>query len=598
MNSEGYYAVTAEEGVLRINATYVFDIISGKTSDITLALPEKVVVYQVVGEGITDWRTFHRDKERRRFLNIYFDQPRHGKYKLHVTYDELIPKLNARQGQDISIPLLQPEPVHRYQGTVLLLSSETLEFVPKKVEGFIPVGAEVLPAEIKSKLKHKVAFGYKYVGKPSPLLVKLELPQQEQAKFDSTINMLYTIEEGILKARSSVDITVKSGVLKEVVFIFARGTTILDLVSPSLLKVSDDEMEDEKRITVQFTQAMEGSFRVDITFETLLDSKLTSIQLTPVKTLKAEVERGYIGIESVSTVEVVTEKFEEIQEIDSKELPLWLTERTNRPILLAYKYSHQPYELAVKITRHESVPSMEARITAANSKTSYQKDGNSLTETTYTIVNFTKQFLRIEMPENARLWKAEIGDEIVKTAKDKDGRLILPLPRSREPIICKIKYSEKKVDMKYLGKIKVQVPHTDLYMSHLNWELDLPSEFSYFMTSSNMDVEAMSATDFKLKKSLTAADDEILYFKSTYRLKKGRLLMNGVTLLLTLLLAWLYSRRSRDPSMTEKIVTLVVLALFIFMIIFLKLSLLLIGIALLIIATSSYLLSSKQNSKV
>ncbi|MFC1850895.1 hypothetical protein ACFL27_11935 [candidate division CSSED10-310 bacterium] len=596
MNGEGYYAVQAEEGVLRINASFIFDIISGKTREIGLNLPDNVVVYQVVGDGITDWRTFTKDKDKKRFLTVYFDQLRHGQYKLLVTYDMLVAKADRQREKDITIPLIQPQPVHRYQGTVLLLSGELLEFVPQTVEGFIPVGAEVIPAEIKTKLKHKVAYGYKYVGTPAPLIVQLEPPQKEQAKFDATVNTLQTIEEGILKARSSIDVTVKSGILKEIIFIFNPETTILDLVSPSLLKFTDTQKEGSKWVTVQFTQAMEGSFRIDIAFETLLDPKLTSIQLQPIKTLKAEVERGYIGVESVSTVEVVTEKFEDIQEIDTKELPLWLTERTNRPILLAYKYSHLPYGLVIKITRHETVPTMEARITTAVSQTSYQKDGNALTEITYTIVNHTKQFLRIEMPKQASLWQAAIGGSAVKTARDKDNRLILPLPRSKEPISCFIKYSQKHKEMGFLGKLKIHIPKTDLYTSHLRWSLQLPPDYSYFLTRSNMDYETTGQNIFSLQKTLSTVDDEVLYFKTNYRLETVRFLLISLTIFLTLILAWLYTRRSKHPSMTEKIVAASILLVFILLIFFLRLPLLIVAVTIVTLAVVSYLFSSAKET--
>lgn len=596
MNGEGYYAISAEEGVLRINSNFFFDIISGKTSEITMKLPDNVVIYQVIGDGITDWRTFSKDKENQRFLSTYFDQPRHGKYQLQIVYDKLIPKSDSKQGQEISIPIIEPQPVHRYQGTVLLLSGEMLEFVSKQVEGFIPVGAEVIPAEIKSKLKSKVAYGYKYVGTPSPLIVQLEKPQKDEAKFDSTVNTLYTIEEGILKARSSVDITVKSGVLKEISFTFEKETTILDLVSPSLLKFVEVELEGGKNVNVQFTQAMEGSFRIDISFETLLDTKKTSVNLHPVKTQKAEVERGYIGVESLTTVEVITEKSEEIQEIDTKELPLWLTERTTRPILLAYKYSHLPYNLIIRITRHDTVPTMEARITAVNAMTDFQKDGNALTVIQYTIVNNTKQFLRIRMPESAKLWQAEISGNEVKSALDKDNRYILPLPRSKEPIICAIKYSQKVKEMGYLGRININLPKTDLYSSTINWKLNLSPDYSYFLTSSNMEYHEQHHT-FTLWKPLSTVDDETLYFKTNFRKKTVRIWASLLAFVLTLIVLWLYKRRNDNPTIREKIVAAVLLIIFILSIIFLRLPLTVIAMTVLAVMLLTYLFASGQKKE-
>ena len=587
-NGEGYYAVTADEGVLRINSFFYFEVISGKTRQLSFHVPDNVVIYQVVGDGVADWRTT-KGEGGSRSLQVYLDKPRHGKYQLRITYDQLIPKSVKKQVAGVSIPIMQPDPIHRYQGTILLLSGEVFDFIPKRGQGYAPVGEEVIPADIKSQLDKKVAHGFKFVGKPTALVTDLAVPQKEKARYDSYVNSLHTLEEGLLRSKNSVDVTIKSGLLKELTFVLPKEVTVLDLISPHLLKHSENQEKDNKKLYVQFTQALDGTLRIDLLLERILDPQSQQVQLPAIQVLGAEVERGNIGVESLTTIEVTSDKLDDIQEIDPIELPRWLTERTANPILLAYKYSHQPYSLAVKIIRHTPVAPLEAQVTRAHLASTFQQDGNTVTEATYTITNHTKQFLRIRMPEQATLWQIMVNGTAVKAARDVEDRLIVPLPRSDKDISCSLRYSQKKAAMGLLGKIRLQAPKTELYTSTINWQVHLPTGFAYFMAGSNMQTLTRQSSSYALTKALTNVADAPLYFSVRYRSAGGALWGNVAVCLLCLLLLWLFHKRPRRPGLVKRVVFVALLTLLVFIVILLRPSAWLLGGMLALYAAYAYL---------
>src|SRR6185503_14354030 len=118
MNGQGFLAVSAEEGALRVSAHFALEIISGKTKDVSFKLPESVVVYEVKGEGVSDWRAVSAEGAQGRKLEVYLDQPRHGTLDIDVAYDILVKKADLEAAEGIAVPALVPENVHRYQGVL------------------------------------------------------------------------------------------------------------------------------------------------------------------------------------------------------------------------------------------------------------------------------------------------------------------------------------------------------------------------------------------------------------------------------------------------------------------------------------------------
>ncbi len=99
---------------------------------------------------------------------------------------------------------------------------------------------------------------------------------------------------------ASIEIHVKSGGLDRVDLALPAGANLLNLVAPSLRthRVVDGVVE------VEFTQEMEGDFRIEATYERLLGENAAEVEAGTLRVRGAEVEQGRIAVEASSAVEV------------------------------------------------------------------------------------------------------------------------------------------------------------------------------------------------------------------------------------------------------------------------------------------------------
>jgi hypothetical protein len=558
MNGDGWYAVSAEEGGLRVASHFAFDVISGKAREIGFVVPESVVIYQVTGDGVADWRTFTDDESGQRRLQVYLDRPRHGAYELDVSYDSLVRQDDPARAAGVPIPLVQPSPVHRYQGVVLLLAGTTLDFDPLDTSGYSSVGEESLPQEVRSRLAGKVAHGFKHVGEAPPLVARLVAPVKEPARFDVATTTLITLDEGALRGQATADVTIKSGTLRELVFRLDPTTTVLDVAAPALLRFAESGAGDLRRVTATFTEELAGTVRVGLSFERILDPEVARVALVPIAVEGADVQHGFVALESPAAVEVEGLPGDSIHPVGVDELPRALTSATGNPILLAYRFSHLPYELAVAVTRHQSLTPQDSIIATARLGTALRLQGNLVTTAEYLVRNRTRQFLRVELPSGAELREVSVAGETVRPALDESGRLIVPLPRSPSAVGVELAYTQSRSPLGILGHVRLVGPRPDLHVDDLRWSIELPDGYGWRRAWTNVGRPPLPSDGraFELARQLVAPDDDPPAFAASYLRRADGRGLNALALLVGLGLGALLWRARRAPSPAERGATL------------------------------------------
>ena len=128
------------------------------------------------------------------------------------------------------------------------------------------------------------------------------------------------------------------------------GLIFLSLSAPSLRTHDVNQKDDGQEIEVQFTQEMEGQFRIEVAYELIMSDTDSSVKVPTIKVNGAEVEQGRIAVEALSAVEVQASETIGLSTVDPTELPQQLILKTTNPILLAYKYvqADPPYSLGLK----------------------------------------------------------------------------------------------------------------------------------------------------------------------------------------------------------------------------------------------------------
>jgi len=479
-NASLYHVLHAEEGVLYGRAHVVYEVQHGGTSRIELELPPGVEVNQVTSEAsaVADWRVEAR--ERRRILRVFLDRELTSELRLVVDYDRSLGATGTE-----ALPLLSAVGVGRQRGMVALVQTRDRALNPTDAGGATQVGENQLPAFVRDTIQRTVAHTFKYADAPPSMRAAAAAPERAAGRFDADVDTLVSLGDVAVLSTSSIEIHVKSGGLDRVDLTLPAGVSLSNLVAPSLRthRVVDGVVE------VEFTQEMEGDFRIEATYERLLGENAAEVDAGTLHVRGAEVEQGRIAVEAASAVEVAPLVVEELSPLDVRELPRQLVLRTSQPILHAFRYvrAEPAPRLSLGVTRHETASVQEAVIDRAEHRTLFTRDGLAVTTSCFTVRNTRKQFLRLTLPEGSEVWSVFVAGKAEKPAVAESGFLI-KIVSSSDGFPVELVYSTKIPSIGALGSVSAKLPRPDLLVTESRWDWFLPEGLDYRRPSTNMNV--------------------------------------------------------------------------------------------------------------
>lgn len=477
-NASLYHAAHAEEGVLQLRAAVVFDVTRGEANQFELDLPPDVQINEVLGEGVADWRVKRSAADKAGVLSVFLDRKVSGEFPVQVAYERLL----AGDAEDgVPTPLLAVRDAHRQRGMVALLASKELTLEPLTEDALTRVGENQLPAFFKQGLEMTVAHTFKY-NEPGPTLrVRAVTPERQDGRFDAQVNTLISLGDVSLAGAATVELNVKSGSLSALSLVLPKGVNFLNLSAPSLRGHELKETAGGQVIDVEFTQELEGRFRVEVAYDQILGEDDGELGVPTLSVSGAEVEQGRIAVEALSAVEVQASTIQQLSSVDVSELPRQLVLRTTNPILLAYKYVRvEPaYQLGLKVTKHRTIDVQAATIDDAHYQTLVTEDGLAVTTARWIVRNRREQFLRVRLPDGAEVWSATVNGEPEKPAEGDAREVLIKIRNSEEGFPVELVYATPIPALRWFGRIHGELPRPDMVATQSRLDLYLPANLRY-----------------------------------------------------------------------------------------------------------------------
>jgi hypothetical protein len=493
-NATLYHAVHAEEGVLHVRGLVVYEINRGETNLLKLQVPRDAQVTSVKSPsgGVSDWAETSEGGDAHKTISVFLDRAVKGEFVLDLSY-ELLLGGGARALEPVPVPLLAADDVHRQRGMVALLAGPELTLQPMSEERMARVGENQLPAFLRNLLTMSVAHTYKYTERSPELVVKAVAPIRKQGKFDAQVDTLISIGDVTMRGSATIEINVKSGAILALGLRLPQGVNILGVTGPSIRHHDVRPGDGHQSIDIDFTQEMEGQFRLEVNYERIMADGEPEPRVPTVSVADAEVEHGRIAVEALSAVEVRATTTDQLSSLDVNELPQQLVLKTTNPILLAYKYVHAepPYRLALKITRHQEIDVQVAAIEKAHYSTLYTRDGLAVNTARFQVRNSRRQFLRLELPPESQIWSVFVDGKAEKPAEaesSSDGSAVLiKMINSVTGFPVEIIYATRIPPMTFMGTVRGRLPTPDMVVTHTRWDVYLPVGPSYRSPDSTLD---------------------------------------------------------------------------------------------------------------
>ncbi len=524
-NSTIVHTLFAEEGVLTAQAVMQFEVTRGKTNLVEFEIPSSVQINRITSPAglVADWRVAPGENGAPNIVSVFLNREVEQRLDLTVDYDQSI--VGDKSKEDIHIPLVRARNVHRQRGMVALLSSKELTLKPIEETQLTRVGENQLPAAIRQTVSKTIAHTYKYVEESPVLIVQATKPERKQGKFDAVVNTLISLSDVTMKGSASVEVNVKSGAIMDLQLTLPKNVNFLSLSAPSLRTHKLEAEENSQRIDVFFTQEMEGQFRIELAYERILADADADLLVPTITVNGSEVEQGKIAVEALSAVEVRASRTKQLSSLEPTDLPQQLVLKTTNPILLAYKYVHvdPPYELALKITRHKEIDTQSATIDQAQYRTLITEDGLAVTSAQFMVRNSRKQFLRVALPKDSKVWLAYVDGRAEKPALAEEANehtggpdVLIRIINSASGFPVQLIYQSPVDKVGRLGTIDAVLPRPDMVVTQTQWDVYLPDEVSYGTPDTNMKLVSSggrlsrSAIEAEVSKMAKVADRQVV----------------------------------------------------------------------------------------
>ena len=293
---------------------------------------------------------------------------------------------------------------------------------------------------------------------------------------------------------------------------------------------SRSESDDGQQIEVKINHMVKDRYELAIRYEAPFENEIVSVKVPELIVEDIVCETGYIGVTARGNVEInASAEVEGLTRVDISDLPTAVRAMSPNPILLAFKYTEHPYLLAMDVRKLADVPVRVASIDRAEFTTVVTDEGMVVTRAAYDVRNNVKQFLRVDVGEDAEIWGAEVGGQVVKPARDKQSSTILiPLFKSIETnrrlgtFPVELVYMERMSRMpKLTGKLDLRAPATDILANEVRWEVLVPEGQQVYRSRGDVKpIESGRAASFR--RGPTAAREATGTKRATaYRLREG-----------------------------------------------------------------------------
>ena len=342
--------------------------------------------------------------------------------------------------------------------------------VVKKVEGGATRVAAALPAAAPVQLSWERA-----------------IPEAEKVppKLYAETQTLVAVGDGILIGRQRINFN-----------ILHTGVRVLKLKLPqgaSILEVKGDRVRDWRvtndELSVALSAEVLGGYSLNVTYEQAAGAQQAAASLPILRAVDVVREKGHIGVVALANVELSAPTLKGATAIDVRELPAELLSMTGQPILLAYRYVTDTFDIQLAIKKHEDVDVLVTIIDSAVVTTMQTLDGRRITKAVYNVRNNRKQFLRLAMPQGVEIWSASVSGKSIRPAKDDEDRVLVPLVRSEgaasglSAFPVELVYVEKEADAAEKpassGTLHIDLPRAAEPITHFMVNLYLPKEGKY-----------------------------------------------------------------------------------------------------------------------
>lgn len=306
--------------VVKYTTQFRYEVIQGKLTKLTVALPTTQALTRIVGEQIRDWSVATEGEKQ--ILTVEFIKPVEKAYQLTVLSEQTIETTPAT----VSLTPPQPSDAERESGS-FNLSAEDMQVEIESAPGLRQVNAAAGSLA-----------AYRFSARPFALALRLKRIEPVVTANDRATARL---EETRLLATHALTLNVEKAGIYNLELQPQPGFVVADVRGEG---VEDWKIADGK-LRVSFTNRVLGSRKLEVQLEQPLKEFAQQFAIAPLRVTGAAKETAHVGAASAPGIQLKTAELVGLREIPVNRLPA----RTDE--LLAYAADAADWKLTLNAER-------------------------------------------------------------------------------------------------------------------------------------------------------------------------------------------------------------------------------------------------------
>jgi hypothetical protein len=330
-----------------------------------------------------------------------------------VTGRVFVPMQNELGPRSITLPL----PPAAVTTLTLAIAEPDLEIKAEPANVNImkhEAGASMLEAVLPRAESVNISWGRKVEG------------EEAELRLNAEVESLVSLGERLCQ----VDSVVRYEILHRGVTGFKlklpASASVVDVTGAGLADWKAEKSNDDQTVTVKLNYEAKGRYALVVVFEIELPNATSTVTVPVIEALDVNRETGNLGVAARTNIEVEVKKAENLGSLDVAQLPASIADRSAAPVLFAFKYIGHPWSLTLQATKHKDVEVLTCAVDNAEKVSFLTKDGEFVTRASYVIRNNREQFIRLTLPEGARVFSTFRDNQPVQPSQDEKGRILIP----------------------------------------------------------------------------------------------------------------------------------------------------------------------------
>jgi autotransporter-associated beta strand protein len=426
-----------------------------------LLVPAGVVVSDVRGEGVEDWKVSAGK------LTVNFNARLLGSRRLEVQVEKTKGASETNEWP-VVVEALRVVGATKEPAQIGAVAAPGLQL--KTVSDALVGAREASINQLPNRTDETLA----YVSEQPEWKLTLTA-ERMAARITADVFNLITIGDGLLGGSA----TIRYAIINQGVQEFrVKVPTIWKNVEFTGPNIRRKELQGDTWV-IGLQEKAWGGYTLVVTYDYQFDPHRATLPIGGIHPEGVERETGSVAITSAANLQLQAQpNGDNIRRVDEMELPSTDRALITRPVLMAYKYQGTAYGLGIDVTRFDELPVLDAAADRTQLTTTLTEDGQMLTQASFMVKNNDRQFQKFTLPEGATLWACFVAGEPVKPEKN-GGDLLVPLPRRAnrdEAFVVDVMYKQKIDSLKSLTpkSLVLAAPETDMQTTYAEWELFAP----------------------------------------------------------------------------------------------------------------------------